>query len=649
MSIVDEIKQRLDIVEFISGYLPLQKAGRNYKGLCPFHSEKTPSFVVFADSQSWHCFGACSTGGDILSFVMRRENMDFPEALRLLAEKAGIEIRPLDAEELRQRDEWDRLRALNAEAAQYYYHVLVESPRAEAARRYLERRGVNRETWGTFQLGYAPQDWHLAEEHLRRQGYSAEDILAAGLTTEGDRGNVYDRFRDRIMFPIRDIQGHVIGFGGRALSDDTQPKYLNTPQTPLFDKGSVLYGINLTRNSIRESGVAVIVEGYMDVVVPYQCGVTNLVACMGTALTVEQLDVLKHIARRLVLALDPDIAGLRAVERGVQTAQQTLERQVVPVPTAKGLIRYEEQLKTDIRVLTLPDGMDPDELVLSDRQRWDTLVEEALPVAEHFFRLAVKDADISTAKGKRQVVDRLLPVLAAIDNPVERTHYLQRLAQRVRVDERQLAPELDRLRGGTGRARTGGRDAASGGPTAAGEGSRGPAALGIEERCLALSLKEPQMLPEAVEATGLNAAVFEDERNRQIFEALLEAGGQGARDRDHVRAWLAERLDTSLLAHVESMLERLENDPSLSLELVREDMLKSSARLRKNHLARLLREVRFLQQDAQDQGAADQVGHLNQVIDGLMHDYLKIEQMYHATTMVGRREGKEKLASGGEN
>ena len=450
MTIVDEVKQRLDIVELISGYLPLQKAGRNYKGLCPFHSEKTPSFVVFPDSQSWHCFGACSTGGDIFNFVMRRENMDFPEALRILAEKAGIEIKPLDAEDLRQRDEWDRLRALNAEAAQYYHHILLESPRADAARRYMERRGVSRETWGTFQLGYAPQDWHLAEEHLRRQSYAAEDILAAGLTTEGERGNVYDRFRDRIMFPIRDIQGHVIGFGGRALGQETQPKYLNSPQTPLFDKGSVLYGINLTRESIRASGVAVIVEGYMDVVVPYQCGVTNLVACMGTALTVEQLDILKRIARRLVLALDPDVAGLRAVERGVHTAQQSLDRQIVPVPTAKGLIRYEEQLKTEIRILSLPDGLDPDELVLGDRARWDKLVEEALPVAEHFFQLAMKEADLATAKGKRQVVERLLPVLAAIDNPVERTHYLQRLAQRVRMDERQLLPELERLRGSGG-------------------------------------------------------------------------------------------------------------------------------------------------------------------------------------------------------
>jgi DNA primase len=648
MSIVDEVKQRLDIVEFISGYLPLQKAGRNYKGLCPFHGEKTPSFVVFPDSQSWHCFGACSVGGDIFNFVMRRENMDFSEALRLLAEKAGLEIKPLDAEELRQRDEWDRLRALNAEAAQYYHHVLLESPRADAARRYLEHRGVKRETWGTFQLGYAPQEWHLVEEHLRRLSYTAEDILEAGLTTEGERGNVYDRFRDRIMFPIRDIQGHVIGFGGRALGEDSQPKYLNTPQTPLFDKGSVLYGINLTRNSIRESGTAVIVEGYMDVVVPYQCGATNLVACMGTALTEEQLDTLKHIARRLVLALDPDAAGLRAVERGVQTAQQTLERKVVPVPTAKGLIRYEEQLKTEIRILTLPDGMDPDELVLSDRQRWDRLVEEALPVAEHFFQLAINEGDLATAKGKRQVVDRLLPVLATIDNPVERTHYLQRLAQRVRVDERQLAPELERLRAGPGRPR-----AESQGPGGRAQPAQeqppreAVAPLDIEERCLAISLKEPHLLPEAVEATGLSAKVFQDERNRQVFETLQQAISQGSADRDHVRALLAERLDTALLAHVESIAQRLESDPSLSLELVREDLLKSSARLCKSHLTRLIREVRFLQQDAQEQDAPDQVGQLNRVIDELMHDYLRIEQRYHATTMAGRRGSREKLTSGG--
>jgi DNA primase len=222
-----------------------------------------------------------------------------------------------------------------------------------------------------------------------------EDILTAGLIIEGERG-YYDRFRSRVMFPIRDVRGHVIGFGGRVL-DDGVPKYMNTPQTPLFDISSVLYGIDLAREGIRASDEAVIVEGYMDVIVPYQAGVRNLVACMGTALTEQHIDILKRLTHRLILALDPDAAGMHAVERGVETAQQTLPRRVVPVPTAGGLIRYEAQLDAEIRVLMLPDGLDPDELILQDRARWDRLVAEALPVAEYFFRLAMAQIDASTA------------------------------------------------------------------------------------------------------------------------------------------------------------------------------------------------------------------------------------------------------------
>ncbi|OGO05186.1 MAG: DNA primase, partial [Chloroflexi bacterium RBG_13_56_8] len=295
MSIVDEIKSRLDIVEFIGGYVPLQKAGRNYKGLCPFHTEKTPSFIVFPESDRWHCFGACSTGGDIFTFVMRQENMEFPQALRFLAERAGVELRPLDSAALERQDEVDRLRAANAAAAQYYHRMLMDDPQGEAARRYLTERGVTRETMSAFQLGYAPDEWHALEQYLERVGIASRDVLAAGLTTEGEDGNVYDRFRGRLMFPIRDPQGYVVGFGGRVLDEDSLPKYLNSPQTALFDKSSVVYGIDLARHSIRESGTAIVVEGYMDVVIPHQCGVTNTVACLGTALTESQIGMLKHI------------------------------------------------------------------------------------------------------------------------------------------------------------------------------------------------------------------------------------------------------------------------------------------------------------------------------------------------------------------
>jgi DNA primase len=638
MSVVDEIKQRLDIVEFIGGYLPLQKAGRNYKGLCPFHTEKTPSFIVFPETQGWHCFGACSTGGDILSFVMRRENMDFSEALRFLAAKAGVELRPLDTLEIEQKDELDRLRAVNLAAAQYYHHILLETSQGEVARRYLARRGVTRETVKTFQLGYAADDWHALEEYLKRSKFTPEDILAAGLTNKNEAGNIYDRFRGRLLFPIRDLQGHVMGFGGRVL-DDSLPKYLNTPQTPLFDKGSVLYGIDLAHQSIRDSGTAIIVEGYMDVIIPYQCGVTNLVACMGTALTEAHIKILKRFTRKLVFALDPDVAGMHAVEKGVETARQSLEHKVVPVLTATGLVRYEEQLKAEVRVLALPDGLDPDELILRDRARWDKLLAEAEPVADYFFRVVLGETDISNAKGKRQAVERLLPVITAMDSPVERTHYLQRLAQRVHMDERELLPELDRLRGGHGQAtaKATGRPTPTM-PTATARPAR--AGLGLEERCLALLLQMPTLLREVLETTMLSEESFQDARNRQVWEALKVYLGKQAM---FVEQDFRAGLDTELGAHVESLLQMLQAGPPLSPDMVREDLMKCSTRLQKSHLSRLVRELRFVQQDAHQEGATERERELNEIIERLMHDYRQVEQRFNATTFIGRSKPSSRI------
>ena len=642
MGVVDEIKERLDIVEFIGGYVSLQKAGKNYKGLCPFHTEKTPSFVVFPGTQSWHCFGACATGGDIFGFLMRKENMDFPEALRFLAEKAGIELRPLDQAARRHRDEMDRLREANAAAAQYYHSILVSSDRGAAGKRYFEHRGVTRETMDTFQLGYAPDAWHSLGNHLKGK-FDLKDLLTAGLVVKGERGDIYDRFRGRVLFPIRDTQGHVIGFGGRVL-DDSVPKYLNTSQTPLFDKGSLLYGIDLTREGIRDSGTAIIVEGYMDVIIPFQCGVKNLVACMGTALTEAHIKVLKRMTKTLIFALDPDEAGMRAVEKGVKTARQALDQRVVPIPTATGLIRYEEQLDAEIRVLMLPDGLDPDELILQDRARWDRLVDGALPVADYFLQLVLREEDTSTAKGKRQAVDRLLPVIGVMNNPVERTHYLQRLSREVRVDERQLLSRMERLRtrgrmdAATSRARPARRDQ----PPPPSEPASSDLPLGLEERCLALLLYEPTLLPKVVERTRLSADTFQDVRNRQVF-GLLERALAASPDQgiDEIRAGLAKEL----AAHVESLLQRLQIGPFLPEEMVQEDLMKCSSRLRKSYFSRLIGELRFLIQDAQEEGAEERVRELDGMIEELRRDYLQIDHRFYAETFVGRRRIKDGVIS----
>jgi DNA primase len=589
---------------------------------------------VFPDTQTWHCFGACGTGGDIFHFVMRRESIEFGEALRLLAGKAGIELHPLDDVELEHKDELERLRAANAAAALYFQRMLLEGPQGAVARAYLERRGVTRQTISSFQLGYSPNEWHALEEALKRAKFSPQDIALAGLTTEGDGGSVYDRFRGRLMFPIRDVQGHVIGFGARVL-DDSLPKYINTPATPLFDKGGALYGIDLARESIRASGTAIIVEGYMDVIVPHQCGVTNLVACMGTALTDAHLKALKRITKTLIFALDPDQAGLRAVERGVEAAREGLEHKVVPVLSARGMVRYEEQLDAQIRVLSLPDGLDPDELILSDRTRWDQLVAAAKPVADHFFDLVMGQTDLTTALGKREAAERLLPVFAAIDDVVERSHHVQRLAQRLRVDESQLLPMVSRLRGEGGNAAPPQRSPTA---TTATDATTAPLApLSLEERCMALLWSEEGLLGSVLGVTALEPEAFRDTRTRACFEALAAAGST---------AEGLVALDSELRTHVESLLQRLHAGPALAPEAALEDATKCALRLRRDYLSRLVRDLRFMQQDAQEQADAELVRELSTRIDALRREHLDLDKQTHAITLVGRKEARETRLSG---
>jgi len=639
MSDAEEVKRRTDIVDLIGSYVQLQKAGRNYKALCPFHTEKTPSFVVFPESQRWHCFGACSIGGDVFNFVMKHENVEFPEALRMLAERAGVPLTPLDANAQRAREERVRLHGANASAAQEYHALLLESAMGEPARRYLERRGVSRETMATFQLGYAPNEWHWLEARLSR-AHRLEDLITAGLVVRGERGTTYDRFRGRVMFPIRDVEGHVIGFGGRVL-DDSVPKYLNSPETPLFSKGNVLYGIDLAQKSIRESGTAVIVEGYMDVIIPYQCGATNLVACLGTALTEFHISTLKRYTKLLVLALDPDAAGLQATERGIETARESLDRKVVPTVTPTGLIRYERHLETEIRVMPLPDGLDPDELILQDRAKWDQLVSNALPVADFYFQMVLEEEDIEGGRGKRNASDRLLPVIAAMDGAAERAHYVQRLARHLRVDERELLREVTQMREtpvsqtARGQGRRRGRKAqraARAGRESADVGG------GLEEHLVALLYATPTLLSDTGEVVTLSEDSFRDVMSRQAYSALKrwQSAPIDERPVDPIQA-----LDAHLRAHVESALRVLRDGPPLSLESSREDFLKCAIRLRLTFLSRSLNELRFVLEDAQEEGDQDRVREINARIERLTKDYLEIHRQSYAVSLVGRgRQGQ---------
>ncbi len=319
MTAIDEIKARLDIVELVSETVQLRRSGKSYTGFCPFHANtRTPAFVVFPDSGTWRCFGQCNEGGDIFKYVMKKEGWDFPEALQHLAEKAGVTLAPPTAKDQAAAEENDNLRVILEEALTFYRHQLLNTPAGKFALDYLRtKRGLSDATIEAFGLGYAPHSWDAAISHLKTKGIHEQDLLAAGLVSERDSGGYYDRFRHRVMFPIRDERGRMAGFGARILDPEDVPKFLNSPQTVIFDKGGLLYGLDLARRAIRTKDQAVIVEGYLDVIALHQAGFNNTISPMGTALTDHQLYLLKRYSRRIVLALDPDAAGDKATLRGL--------------------------------------------------------------------------------------------------------------------------------------------------------------------------------------------------------------------------------------------------------------------------------------------------------------------------------------------
>ncbi len=481
--LINQIKQDNDIVDVISNYVSLKKGGANYKGLCPFHSEKTPSFTVNPAKQIFHCFG-CGEGGDILSFLMKKENMPFPEALQGLAERCG---RPLPAEAAVLEDparqkEKKRIFEINGVAMAFFLEACARNSAAQA---YLKRRGVSESTAQVFNLGYAPDSWDGLRNHLKQQGFQDGEMERAGLILPKNKGTgYYDRFRNRIIFPIVDIQERVIGFGGRVM-DDGMPKYLNSPETLVFDKGANLYGLHLATEAIRKQDYALLVEGYMDVITAYQEGIQNVVATLGTALTQKHLKRLRRYTRHLALFFDSDDAGFKAAERCFDLC----------VP---------ERVK--VKVVTLDRGEDPDSfLKKSGRPGFSEKMAEARPIMDFMIHQVMGDGAPESLEGKVEAAARLKPMLAAITDPIEQELYIKEVAARMGLEpatlkQTVLAPR--RKAGGTDRTQQ--EPKAKGAPIPAMEG-----------KFLGLLLSYPQILPKIREAiatedfthSGLRAAV----------------------------------------------------------------------------------------------------------------------------------------------
>jgi DNA primase len=516
MSIIDEVKQGTDIVAVIAQYTTLSKAGRALRALCPFHSEKHPSFFVYPEQQSWHCFGACSTGGDVFSFLMKKENIDFGETLRLLAQRAGVTI-PSKLGKDPEKGKKERLYQVNEAATRYFHSQLLSSPLAEKARQYLTNRTVLDKAITDFQLGFSPNSWEALKRHLSKMGYTDDELLDAGLIIASADGKARDRFRGRLMFPIRDDRGHTTGFGTRVL-DNSSPKYINSPQTPIFDKSGSLYGINLAASAIRQLNQAVIVEGYFDVVIAHQYGFTNVVASMGTAITDKQVNILKRLTGNLVLALDADSAGEEAMLRCVS---------------------YENTLDSELKVILLPEGKDPDDVIKENTSTWQELAGRATPVVDYTFDINAAKLDLTTASDKSLAARRLLPIIAEIKDMVRQSHYLQKLASLINVSGRNLEAEL-RKTNGAQEKRLSKREILTPRPIS-GSLLSNP----LEEYCLTLLLRCPELKEQS---ESLLPEYFDNSENREIFLAWQQVNPNISQLRD--------KLDASIQEHLEAIANK---------------------------------------------------------------------------------------------
>ncbi len=604
MSVVDEIKARIDIVDLVSESVQLRRTGKNYSGFCPFHSNtRTPAFAIFPETGTWRCFGQCNEGGDVFGYVMKKEGWDFAEALRFLAEKSGVELKPQTPEEQVAAEENDHLRVLLEEAATFYRHQLLNTPAGKSTLEYLQQRGLQDEVVEAFGLGHAPDAWEAASSYFKSKGYREEDLLQAGLASERDSGGTYDRFRNRLMFPIRDERGRMAGFGARILNPEDVPKFLNSPQTAVFDKGRLLYGLDRARKTIRDQDQAVIVEGYLDVVALHQAGYTNAVSPMGTALTEHHLYLLKRYSRRIVLALDSDAAGDRATLRGLQIARQTLDREADPVFDARGLMRFEARLQADIRVTTLPEGMDPDEVVQRDPQEWDSILNNARPIVEHVMETLASNSDLQDPKVKNEIAAQVMPLIRDVPSPIERDTYRQRLARLLRVDERTLMvdqpttarpprrrakprpPSIQVQPGETF------RDAISG-------------AYALESHILGVLMRRPDLLyrvDRILQELGLSRLSHADfqHADHQAILRLLQASVD--QDMAEPLNYVLNSLSLPMMEVADGLLARTGNlDPND--DRVLEDILRGLITMRQAAVRQNIEYLRYLMEDAQQQG-----------------------------------------------
>ncbi len=420
-STIEEIKNKLDIVEIVQNYVKLEKAGVNYRAPCPFHSEKSPSFFVSPSRQIWHCFGSCSEGGDIFKFIMKIEGIDFPDALRILAQKAGVVLKKQDPKIQSKRK---RLEEITSLACDFFVAQLEKSNSGQKAKEYLLKRKLTEKTIKDWKIGYSPEKWTGLSDFLISKGYQREEIVEAGLALEKEN-KFYDRFRGRIMFPIINNQSQVMGFGGRVFKKQDTAKYINTPITLLYDKSKILYGLDKASLSIRKNDKCILVEGYLDAIMSHQAGCSNAVAVSGTALTTFQLNIIKRYTNNLIVAFDMDLAGDSATKRSIDLAQA---------------------LGFEIKVIIMPPKMDPADVVVKNPKEWFNLINEAKSIYDFYLESNLSKYDRKTIEGKKNIAKNILPVLQKIPNEIEKSFWIKKLANELEIKEEDILKEINKLK-----------------------------------------------------------------------------------------------------------------------------------------------------------------------------------------------------------
>ncbi len=574
MAIIDEIKSRLDILDVVSQHVPLQRSGRSYKANCPFHQEKTPSFHVFPDRQSWRCFGACATGGDVFSFVMRAENLEFADALQRLAQQSGV---PLPSRE--RQSQQQGMERVN-EAARSFFQELLSSAQGSEARDYLRGRGLDAAMIESFELGLSPRDGDSLRRHLVDRGYSVQDLAQAGLVYVPDNGSARDLFRGRLMFPIRNDRGDLAGFGGRALGD-ANPKYLNSPRTAVFDKSRLLYGLHLAKGEASGKGL-VVVEGYMDVIAAHQHGFRNVIASMGTALTEHQVAAIRRLTSDVTMALDPDAAGQQATLRSLESSWKALHSTVVG--RSRGITTFQSASALQPKIAVLPPGQDPDQLIRNSPEQWTSIIENTTPIFDFVLSAVSAQFDPSTSQGKARIAEYVSSMVFRAE-PAEQDQHFQTLAVYLGVTPETLRATLSRPSPHR-QVRTAAAPDRGATPSPFARLDRDP----LDDYCLAMLLQNSD-LDEA--ARSLRPEYFLRPENREIFSHWRRDEGQG-RSVELLRA----EIDEELTEHLETLIGK--DLPPLNPRSRLGALQDTVRRLEERHLRELKREeeIRFTEAPA---------------------------------------------------